>query len=494
MKLKRIISLLLVLALCLPALALFAAVAGFTPSVVRSCIMVALMILAQILKREYDPPTSLAFAALVMLVANPLSITAVGFQLSVGCVAGIQLFGKRINDWITGKLGGAKGKGFLPLMKRWFASSLSISLSAMSLTTPLTAYYFGVVSLVGVITNQLTLWVVNFIFNGLMVLCLLSLWSLPAASFLAGVLAWPIRFVLGCAECLGGLPLAAVYTVSPYITAWLVFVYCLLLVFLCSSGKKPWMLGCCGVVGLCIALLASWTEPMLDNVRVTMLDVGQGQSILLQSGGRTFLVDCGGDSDTETADIIAETVLSMGISHLDGILLTHDDRDHAGALEHLLSRVDTKCLILPSTVKWYPKADCETIYVRRDLSIPYGDTTIQIFAPIYGQNGNENSLCVLFTAENCDILITGDRSSLGELVLLTDQDLPQVDLLVAGHHGAKHSTSEALLEAVQPEVVFISAGEDNRYGHPSQETLDRLAQFGCRVYRTDQNGTLTFRR
>lgn len=479
--------------LCLPSLALFAAVAGFTPSVVRACIMVGLMILAQLFKREYDPPTSLAFAVLVMLAVNPLVITSVSFQLSVGCVAGIQLFSKPIGEWLAERLGGTKGKGLLPVCKRWFVSSVSVSLGAMSLTTPLSAYYFGAVSLVGILTNLLTLWVVNLIFNGLIFVCLLSLLSIPAASVLAAVLAWPIRFVLGCAVFLGGLPLAAVYTVSPYITAWLAFVYLLLLVFLWGC-RKPGVLCCCAVIGLCIALLASWAEPMLDSVRVTMLDVGQGQSILLQSGGKTFLVDCGGDSDTETADLIAETVLSMGISHLDGILLTHDDRDHAGALENLLTRLDTQCLILPSTVKSCPEADCETIYVRHDLSISYEDTTIQIFAPNYGQNGNENSLCVLFTAENCDILITGDRSSLGELALITDHDLPQVELLVAGHHGSKHATSEALLEAVRPEVVFISAGEDNRYGHPAQETLERLARFGCRVYRTDLYGTLIFRR
>ena len=91
-----------------PVLAVFAAVAGFTPSVTRACIMVALMILAQLFNREYDPPTSLSFAALMMLLANPMVITSVSFQLSVGCVAGIQLFSKSIDAWIQEKLGNEK--------------------------------------------------------------------------------------------------------------------------------------------------------------------------------------------------------------------------------------------------------------------------------------------------------------------------------------------------------------------------------------------------
>ena len=125
--------------LCLPMLLLFAAVAGFTPSVTRACIMVALMILAQLFNKEYDPSTALSFASLVMLVANPMVITSVSFQLSVGCVAGIQLFGKPIEVWLTGKMGSTAGKGLMPNLKRWICSSVSITLGAMILTTPLSA-------------------------------------------------------------------------------------------------------------------------------------------------------------------------------------------------------------------------------------------------------------------------------------------------------------------------------------------------------------------
>ena len=106
---------------------------------------------------------------------------------------------------------------------------------------------------------------------------------------------------------------------------------------------------------------------------------------------------------------------------------------------------------------------------------------------------NESSLALLFRRDNCDILITGDRSGFGERMLLKTVDIPVVDILVAGHHGSKHSTCEELLLAVRPKTVVISVGE-NSYGHPAKEALDRVAAIGSEVYRTDLYGTIIFRR
>ena len=470
-----------------PVLFLFAALAGFTPSVIRACVMVGLMMGAALFLREYDPPTALAFACLVMLVANPLTITSVSFQLSVGCVAGILLFSGPINSWLKGLFSG-NGR-----LVNWFCSSVSVTLGAMSLTTPLSAFYFGAVSLVGVITNLLTLWAVNGIFMGLVQVCAVGfLWS-GAGAFIGKILAWPIRYVLVTAKFLGGLPLAAVYTRSVYVAAWLVFCYVLLTVFLFCKKRRPGLLGGCAAISLCVALLASWAEPLTDQCRMTVLDVGQGQSILLQSEGRTFLVDCGGDSDTETADIISETLLSQGVSRLDGIILTHYDRDHSGALENLLTRIETDLLFLPQPIEGL-ETNAQTVYVEENLLLNFGTTELTIFAPVLPGSDNENSLCVLFEPENCAILITGDRSDFGERMLLREAVLPKVDVLIAGHHGSKYSTSEELLQAVQPETVIISAGEGNPYGHPAPELLERLEAYGCQVYRTDRDGTIIYRR
>lgn len=479
----------------MPILCLFSALAGFTPSVTRACVMAGLMLLAALFDREYDGPTALAFSAMVMLMINPLVITSVSFQLSVCSVAGIYLFSPGIRKWLAAFLGETKGRRSKGLLARWASGSVSLTLGAGILTIPLCAWYFGTVSLIGVVTNLLTLWVISFVFYGILAVCLVFLISQPGAMLLAKLISVPIRYVLLTAKILADFPLASVYTRSPYITAWLVFCYGLLFLFSASGNRKPKVLACCAALGLCFSLLASWAEPLLDDTRLMVLDVGQGQCLLLQSGGKTYMIDCGGDSDVTAADIAAETLLSQGITRLDGLILTHGDRDHAGAVGPLLSRVDTDLLLLPPVrTELAEKTGGEVVYAAQDLVLTDEEISIRIFAPIYSGDSNENSLCILFDTENCDILVTGDRSGFGERMLLRHADIPQVDVLIAGHHGSANSTCEELLAAVRPETVCISAGADNPYGHPAPQLLERLQAFGCTVFRTDQNGTIVIRR
>ena len=486
----------------IPVLLLFAAVAGFSPSVTRACVMQFMMLLALLFNKEYDPPTALSFAALVMLAVNPLVITSASFQLSVGCMAGIFLFSNRITDWINGFLfwKGWKGKCLRVRFRNWISGGVGVTLSSMFFTTPLVAYYFGAVSLVSILTNLLTLWVVSTIFYGIMAVCLLyAIWA-KAAVALAWCVSWLIRYVLAVAKVLSSVPLAAVYTQSVYVVLWLVLCYVLIGVFLFAKKRQPLVLICCGMLGLCLSLICSWTEPLLDDTRMTVLDVGQGQCILLQSNGRTFLVDCGGDTDTRAADLAAETLLSQGVSRLDGVIVTHYDRDHAGGVGHLLSRVPADAVFLPDSPDEdgildtiLPFCGGTEVFVKEDLLLRWDDTNVTVFAPILSTSDNERGLCVLFRDENCDILVTGDLSSLGEKLLLMEKDIPEVTCLVVGHHGSKSSTSEALLEATTPEYAFISVGEDNDYGHPHADVIKRLEAFGCVIYRTDQHGTILFR-
>ena len=483
----------------LPVLYLFAAVAQFTPSVTRACIMVGLMLLAQLIDRDYDSATALAFAGICMLVCNPLVITSVSFQMSFACVAGILLFQPSFAQWMGTKRMFSGNQGVKGRLSRWLVGSISVSVSALVLTVPLSAYYFGTVSLVSVLTNLLTLWAVTLAFYGIVAVCLVSVFWMGGAVFLAWLGAFPMRYVLTVAKILASFPLAAVYTQSVYIVLWLIFLYTLLVLFLAGRKRSGLVFSCCAGVGLCLALLLSWNEHRFSNTHFTALDVGQGQSLILHSEGRTFLIDCGGSNDKTAADTAAETLLSRGITHLDGIILTHGDRDHAGGLGYLLSRVDADFLMHPSTTAPETLAqltenwDGRLICVEEDWVLQLDHGKIHVFAPIFGAETNENSLCILFESKKCAILVTGDRSSLGEMLLMHDAALPDVDLLVAGHHGSKYSTSEELLKTVSPETVFISVGR-NSYGHPARELLDRLEAFGCRIFRTDVQGTLIFRR
>ena len=452
----------------IPAVAIFAALVGFTPSVCRAGLMVGLLMLAECVGREYDPLTELALAALVLLVRNPFTVLSAGFQLSVLSVLGILLFQKKVQ------------KKLETVLFRRLAGPVSVTLSAMSLSTPLVAYYFGVVSLIGVVTNLLVLPLVTLIFYGTGAVCALGAFSLKLGGFLGRLLAWPIRLVLAIARAFSRVPFGALYTCGAFHVAALAGVYGLLFLYLLTKkGKLRYYAAAAACLGAVCVFLAGWL-PRQEDFLLTVLDVGQGQSLVLRSRGETLIIDCGGWSGESAADRAAECLLSQNVYRVDALALTHFDEDHAGGAEYLLSRVKAKALLLPEG--------------KEDRVLPFGAGTLRLF-PYTGSNSRqENSMAILFESENCVILVTGDLDLAGERRLVRERKIPKADILVVGHHGSKNAASAELLEAARPKVAVISVGAGNAFGHPTQETLDRLEKAGAKVYRTDQSGTIVIRR
>ncbi len=487
-----------------PILVLFAAMAGFTPSINRAVVMQLLLLLAWISQREYDPPTALATAALGMLWVNPLVVSSVSFQLSVSCMIGIFLIFPPVHRWLlsSNRLGSlVKGTRLRAKLIRWVAVVGAITCSVTVVTAPLVGVYFGTASLIGSVTNLLVLWCVSIIFYGLIAVCLAGALFSPLANLLSLPVRWLIGYLLWICGILSKFPLAAVYTCSIYVTLWLIFCYILLGIFLLTRGKQPKVLLCCCTIGLCLALLASWWETARTPSRLTVLDVGQGQCVLFQARGKSFLIDCGGDNYTAVADLAAQTLLSQGVFSLDGLILTHYDRDHVGAVAKLLTRVPTAALYLPQARDDKHALDeildaagnAMQISVAQDLVLEMDDVRITLFASEVEGLDNESSLAVLMQRGDWDALVTGDRTAYTEQLLVNRVALPKLEVLVVGHHGSDTSTCRELLQACQPQAAVISVGEDNHFGHPAQSVLDRLAEFGCTVYRTDQAGTLVFR-
>lgn len=486
----------------IPVMIVFAAVSGFSPSVVRACLMQSLMLISYSVNKEYDPPTALAFAVLTMLLINPMSITSVSLQLSVACVAGIILFSGRISGYLLQekRLGSGKGKTLKAKFIRFVAASLSVSLSTTITTAPLCAYYFGTVSLVSILTNFLTLWVISFVFYGIIIALIAgAIWQ-PLGQAIAYVITLPVRYVLGVSHWMAKLPFAAVYTESDFIIWWLVLCYVMLAAFFFLKKKRP-MLLCGGVIlSLVLSFAASCAEPMMDRYRISMLDVGQGQCILIQSKDKHYMIDCGSDYPISASDAAVQTLYSQGVTQLDGLILTHFDTDHISGVPELMSRIHTKAVympFIPEADNWYKQqvlnSDSDIALIRTDHQIVDDNIEIQLYPISTGNSQNKKGLCVLCRVEDCDILITGDLNTAAEQELLKRTQLPKLEILVIGHHGAADSTSLQLLQRTQPEYALISVGEDNRYHHPSYQTLEKLKMFDVTVRRTDLEGTILIR-
>ena len=240
-------------------------------------------------------------------------------------------------------------------------------------------------------------------------------------------------------------------------------------------------------------------NPWIDNVTRVSAPYKRANRLFHPADS---VIDCGGAEDA-SGETAARYLLARGMPRVDRLILTHFDADHCNGVRQLLRRVQVDTLYIPElspssrlrTQILLAAAEAGTSirYVTQDLVLPQEGGSLTIFAPT-GEKDEENAgLCVLAACEKYDILITGDLTAQAEYRLLSLHTLPQAAVLVAGHHGAATSTSGALLRAGRPEAVFISAGADNRFGHPAAQTLARIRQSGAAVYRTDLSGTITIR-
>ena len=473
---------------------LFAAMLGFVPSITRAVIMNSVMLLAPILKRENDPPTALGVALMVILIANPWAIASLSLQLSFLAMAGIILFAQPIHDRITMRF--RKRNKLCKII----SANISLSLSASALTVPLIASNFGIVSIIAPLSNVLLMNAFSFVFTSGFAILPIGLF-VPLGRSLAWGLSWLIRLMLIVIEWLSEIPFAAIYTDSDYVVYAIGAIYVMIAVFLTwRKGRKLTHL-CAAILAI---LLCAVGFCMLDTSEssFTLLDVGQGQSILVQSGNFTAAIDCGGDSGAEDGERLARRLLMMGRTRLDALILTHYDADHTGGLEQLARRVNIACIYMPQFDddsgrhgEILALAQAENLpirYVTQNITIETGDLRLQIFKPVSNSEDNDG-LSALMSLGECDILVTGDMSTEAEYALLRSVDLPDLEVLIAGHHGSKYSTSERLLGQTKPELVLISVGK-NSYGHPSREVLKRIEAIGAIVYRTDSNGDITITR
>lgn len=481
----------------LPLVWCFALVAGMRPSAARAAVMQSFLLLAPLLRRENDPPTSVLTALTLILLPNPRAILDVGLQLSFAAVAGVYLFAERILLWMEGRWYAAlcRRARWLGALVKAVLGGTAASLAVLPMTLPLSLLHFGSVSLAAPLAGAILAPLIPICF-------LLALATgLTAWTPLGMVLSWGIAACMAVIRWVAGLPLAAVPAGSGYFLCFFLAVF--LFALHGAASRRPcsvWVRCGCLLSLFAVCWLLESAEYDRAALSVTLLDVGQGQCVYLESKGHGAMYDCGGRGDAA----LQAALLLESRGKLDFLAVSHYDEDHAGGVAVLLRTVPVDTIFLPATadargvqtgiLEAAEATGCRVVFVQEDLSVALGAAEARLFAPMEAVADNAGSMAAHIRAGDFDVLLTGDLSAAAETRLLMRQEIPDLEVLVAGHHGAAGSTGAALLRHLKPEVALISVGADNPFGHPSPETLSRLEKSGAAVYRTDQCGTITVRR
>ena len=491
----------LLCAVTIPLLLFYMVMVGMSPSVVRACIMQIFLLIAPLFRRGSDPLTSLAAALLVILLCNPFAAASVSLQLSFSATLGMVLLSPRLYKLLTGWY---KGK-CRPLRTAlcFVAANLSATLSAVVFTAPLTAWYFRIFVLVAPLSSLLAVPAAGWSFMAAFVTVLLGFVWLPLASLL-GWISWAlVRYILWIANGMMSWRYHAVYFTNPYLIYWLLFLYAAFIGCAATpDGKRKYLLASAlSVLTLTAAIWVNRQDYQYGVLTALTLDVGQGESVILTSGGETALVDCGSsNSYKDPGGLAADTLHSMGVRELSAVVVTHYHADHTNGLYEVLRRIPVQTIYLPDIEDEYgvrerlvslaEEKGAQVTYVTKETADTLGDTVLTIYPPVQsGGDLNELGLTALASAGDFDLLITGDMSGSTEKKLVETYALPNIEVLVVSHHGSRYSSNIRFLKAVTPEAAVISVG-DNNYGHPSEETLQRLLAVGADIWRTDQQGTI----
>ncbi|MGI6497628.1 MAG: DNA internalization-related competence protein ComEC/Rec2 [Oscillospiraceae bacterium] len=502
-----------------PILLFFMAATGGPPSVMRAGLMQILFLFAPMFSREPDPPTSLAFALSVLLAINPFAAANIGLQLSFASVAGLYLMTERIDFSLQTAFQKRKRDTALPKGVRMFCAVTSSSVGAMIFTVPLSAYYFGLVSISSLFANLLVLWAISAVFIGGLLSGVFGMVFFAMGKGLSIFVSPLVQYILLVIKTLGKWSLAAIPTVHVYSKLWLVFSYTVLVLYFIwpilqdkRKGQKKEKrtinrmvlpIGLC-VASFCIATLLNYFTYNHGNLTLMVLDVGQGQCAVLLSGGKAVVVDCGGSGPKNAGGLAADYLQGMGIQEVECLVLSHYHDDHTNGVTQLLDRMKVLRIAAPVrseekeagslAADILPNAEqdgTELYLIDTTMQISFGHAALTLYPPFGSETENERGLTALCSAQSFDVLLTGDMGEALEEIMVSDITLPDLEVLVAGHHGSKYSTGDLLLDTTTPEIVVISVGRNNSYGHPAPETLARLVARNIEIYRTDEMGMIT---
>ena len=505
---------------------LYALLTGLHPPVVRGAIMASLFLTAELLGRQRSAFTALAFAATIMIGISPQILWTASFQMSFLAMGGLifltpplRAAGRKAASAILGE------DGVVVSIANIVTDSFSVTLGAIIAVWPLVAYYFGIVSFVAPVATFLALPTLPAIIITGALAGGVGLIVLPLAQTI-GWLAWLfLSHMLLVVNVFAALPLSSIELGSFDTT--LIWVYYLALataIWLNINRKKltnpmpkaadfisrlpkKWVIPPLLVVAILVSVAAA-TMPD-DNLHISFLDVGQGDAILIQRGNQQVLVD--GGPSPQAISLGLGSKMPFWDRTIDLVILTHPSADHVTGLVEVLQRYQVKQVLYPDLdfesdiygewLRVIEEKDIERTLAQAGQQIDLGEgVVIKVFnPPIPPLTGTEsdidnNGVVLHISLGEVSFLLTADIMGEAEWELIAQRvDLRSIVLKVA-HHGSGTSTSPEFLAVVDPQLAVISVGEDNPYGHPTDEVIERLEEkLGAEnIYRTDEQGTIEF--
>jgi competence protein ComEC len=477
----------------------FALVVGGQASVLRATVMGVLLLAAMLLDRESQLMNALALAALVLLAWRPGDLWDPGFQLSFAATAGIIYLAPSI----TSRLAALGWPG-------WLATAVAVSVGAQAAVTPVMLTHFNQLSLVGIAANLIVVPLAAVATTLGMLALLVALASAVAADVFFQAL-WLVLLALRAAVwAAAAVPAAMVHLPAPGWAAIIAWTGALALVPVLGARRwtRPAAAGC-----LAAALALSiwpWVKPGDGRLRVTFLDVGQGDSIVVEvPEGPRLLVD-GGPAGARRLDVgervVAPFLWNRPAARLDAVAVSHSDPDHSGGLRAVLTRF--RVSELWENGRWGPGSEdtlraaersgaCRRTLVAGQrmwlgsalITVLNPDGTLPLDEPP-PKGENEESLVLRLDWRGFSLLLTGDLGRPGEERVLASHAPVRALALKVGHHGSRFSSTDEFLAATRAAVAVISVGARNPFRHPTPEALARLEAAGARIYRTDRDGAV----
>lgn len=469
---------------------------GFSLSCLRAAVMSIVAYSSIFGKRRSNSFSSLGLVISFFIALEPTVAFSISFALSVLATLGIILFSPLIEGWIS----------FAEItIPKWVIEPLVITLCATILTAGLSCSSFSQFSLIAPLANIIATLYIPLLMGVGFLGCFFGVFlHTPIFTVILSLAATPFCFIV---KQFSEFPYSAIpVSLSQELAFVLTIGFTLLLWRVWPSPhsfsyKK-------GIVGLLLGLLLV-VIPLLGqgySTRVVMLDVGQGDAFLIQSKGKTVLIDTG-NKDTK----LLEQLARAGVYHLDTIVITHPDDDHCGSLDALKGVVPVNHLyvckgldsvedekveqFLSQWKDFSEKGEVEYLSYHHKLLL--GTLELLVVNPVYleDEGGNQDSICFLLSVDGNEDglfetkgLFVGDAESETVEEMLNREHIDSVDILKVGHHGSKKSLSAEILKMLNPKIALISVGAGNRFGHPSNEALSLLEQSNVAFFRTDEDG------